>query len=340
MVLDRFTRKIWDDLKSRFPKQRKTQRDKLAILVATMLQVKSANLMELGSGLPIETTDAISRFQWIKRFLGNDLVDVDEVMAPFSNEALALASADGAQPVLIIDQSTITQLDRHELVMLALRVGKRAIPIAWRVYKASGSLGWQEQSEVLEVARSFLPEGCKPILMGDRFYGNADIISWCQTHGWDYCLRLKGSLLLATQWDAPTGSERKLSALWEAGVHQFEDAYLTRRRVQTNIQMIRDDHAQEPWFIAMSAKPSVSTARAYAKRWGIECMFSDFKSRGFGLTQSQLRSSGKLNRLIMIMAIALYWAVSTGLWAIRQRDAKKNDTKSVVDQWFQYSKLD
>ena len=338
MVLDRFTRQIWDDLRVRFPGQRKTQRDKLAVLVATMLQVKSANLMELGSGLPIKTTDALSRFQWIKRFLGNDLVDIDAVMGPFSRESLELASAQGAQPVLIIDQSTITQLERHELVMVALRVGKRAIPIAWRVYKARGSLGWCEQSEVLEVARSFLPEGCKPLLMGDRFYGNADIISWCQTHGWDYCLRLKGSMFLAQEPDAPPAQDRKLSALWATGEHRFENAYLTRRRVQTNIQMIQDAGAQEPWFIAMSAKPSLATARAYAKRWGIEAMFSDFKSRGFGLTQSQLRSPGKLNRLIMVMAIALYWAVSTGLWAAKQLSSQKNSKKSVVDQWFHHSK--
>lgn len=225
MIFDRLTRQIWDDLQVRFPCQRKTQRDKLSVLVATMLQVKSANLMELGAGLPIRTTDALSRFQWIKRFLGNDLVDIDAVMGPFSHEALALASADSTQPVLIIDQSTITQLERHELIMIALRVGKRAIPIAWRTYTARGSLGWREQNEVLDVARSFLPEGCKPILMGDRFYGNADIISWCQTQGWDYCLRLKGSMHLTSAPDAPTTPERKLSALWGAGHHRFEDAY-------------------------------------------------------------------------------------------------------------------
>jgi len=103
---------------------------------------KSANLMELGAGLPIRTTEALSWFEWIKRFLGNDLVDIDAVMGPFSHEALALASADSTQPVLIIEQSTITQLERHELVMVALRVGKRAIPIAWRIYRARLQGAW------------------------------------------------------------------------------------------------------------------------------------------------------------------------------------------------------
>ncbi|MCP3969538.1 MAG: IS4 family transposase, partial [Rhodobacteraceae bacterium] len=64
-----------------------------------MLDVKSASVMELGHGLPIKTTDSLSRFQWIKRFLGNDLVDVDGVVGAFSREVLALASAGGAQPV-------------------------------------------------------------------------------------------------------------------------------------------------------------------------------------------------------------------------------------------------
>ena len=43
------------ELQQRLPKQRKTQRDKLALLVATMLHVRSANLVELASGLPRES---------------------------------------------------------------------------------------------------------------------------------------------------------------------------------------------------------------------------------------------------------------------------------------------
>ena len=44
-------------------------------------------------------------------------------------------------------------------------------------------------------------------------------------------------------------------------------------------------------------------------------MFSDFKSRGFGLENSQLQRVDRMDRLILIMTLALYWAVSTGMWA-------------------------
>ena len=41
-------------------------------------------------------------------------------------------------------------------------------------------------------------------------------------------------------------------------------------------------------------------------------MFSDFKTRGFGITQSQIKRPDRLARLILVLAIAMYWAVSTG----------------------------
>src|SRR4051812_8360198 len=43
---------LGSELKRRLPKQRK--RPKLALLVATMLDVRSANLMDLAAGLPLE----------------------------------------------------------------------------------------------------------------------------------------------------------------------------------------------------------------------------------------------------------------------------------------------
>jgi hypothetical protein len=66
------------ELKRRLPKQRKTQRTKLALLVATMLEVRSANLMDLAAmdlaaGLPREAdrtgpsgnAQRYMRYQWI-----------------------------------------------------------------------------------------------------------------------------------------------------------------------------------------------------------------------------------------------------------------------------------
>ena len=42
----------------------------------------------------------------------------------------------------------------------------------------------------------------------------------------------------------------------------------------------------------MSEKPGYLRTLEYSARWGIEPMFSDFKSRGFGIEDTQLRYAG------------------------------------------------
>ena len=86
------------------PGQNKKQREGLALLTATMLDVRSANLMDVAASLPRDAERLDMRYQWISRLLGNELINTDEVMAPFASELLQRVCADGRQIILIIDQ--------------------------------------------------------------------------------------------------------------------------------------------------------------------------------------------------------------------------------------------
>src|SRR3954464_9527864 len=114
-------------LEQRLPGQRKTQRDKLALLVATMLQVRSANLMDVAACLPRPAERLDSRYQWIKRFLANTHVVSEAGMAPYGREVLTRLSAQGQTVVLLIDQTQVNE--RHQAVMVAVRLGGRALPL-------------------------------------------------------------------------------------------------------------------------------------------------------------------------------------------------------------------
>ena len=72
---------ISGDMGGRLPRQHKAQRDGLALLTATMLDVRSANLMDLAASLPRAAGRPDMRHQWISRLLGNGLIEVDAVMA-------------------------------------------------------------------------------------------------------------------------------------------------------------------------------------------------------------------------------------------------------------------
>src|SRR3954447_15492116 len=96
------------ELKQRLPKQRRTQRVKLALLVATMLDVRSANLMDLAAGLPREADRTDMRYQWTPGLPATPLVISDEIMDPFSREVRERAAASDEPLTLILDQSKVS----------------------------------------------------------------------------------------------------------------------------------------------------------------------------------------------------------------------------------------
>src|SRR5512143_4296685 len=254
-----------------------------------MLDARSANLMDLAAGLPREAGRIDMRYQWISRVLMNPRIDPDVVMAPFAREVLSRQAADGHPRVLILDPSKLNE--RRQALMLAVRHGERALPLLWRVVATEGAIGFPLQRELLEAAAPLLPEAAEICLMADRFYGTADLISWCQDKNWDYRLRLKGNLVVRGAKDQITTGQ-----LAEAGVFALQDVQLTAKKATTNIGLIHDPDHAEAWIIAMSAKPGYLKTLDYSARWAIEPMFSDFKSRGFGIEDTQIQHPDRLAR--------------------------------------------
>ena len=123
--------------------------------------------MELAAAVPRAAERLDMRYQWISRLLGNAHIDVQAVMAPYAREVLARACAGSRALVVIIDQSKVN--DAHHMVMVSLRVGERALPLAWRVKKTQGAIGFREQRAALATVAALLPAGVRPTLMGDRF---------------------------------------------------------------------------------------------------------------------------------------------------------------------------
>ena len=302
---------VEEDFEQRLPGYHKSRRSGLVMLTGLMLEIRSANLMELAASLPREIGSKDHRYQYIERLLGNTHIDCDEIMEAYACEIFRRLAADGQTIVLMLDQSKINDL--NQVLMLSVRIRGRALPVAWRVRTTKGNIGFEVQKDLLEAVAGWFPEGARIMLAADRFYGTAALIKWCQETGCDYRIRLKSNLTLMHQ-----GGELSTGEIQLTVPQGIENAELYGTGVTTNIGVLHEAGHPEPWIIAMSARPSKHTVLDYGLRWGIEAMFSDFKSRGFGLMQSQIEKPERLGRLILIMTIAMYWAVSAGVFSDAQ----------------------
>jgi hypothetical protein len=309
--LSQVLRGVEEDFKQRLPGYHKSRRGGLATLTGVMLETRSANLMELAAALPREIGSKEHRYQYIERLLGNAHIDCGEVMQSYAGEIFRRLGAAGQTIVLMLDQSKINEL--NQVLMLSVRIRGRALPVAWRVRTTKGNIGFAAQKDLLTTVTGWFPEGVRIMLAADRFYGTAALIQWCQEAGWDYRIRLRSNLTLAHQ-----GGELSTGDILGLMPQGIENAELYGTGVTTGIGVLHEAGHREPWIIAMRARPGKHTVLDYGLRWGIEAMFSDFKSRGFGLMQSQIERPERLERLILIMAIAMYWAVSAGVFGEAQ----------------------
>jgi hypothetical protein len=70
-----------------------------------MLEVRSANLMELAAALPREIGTTDHGYQYIERQLKNPKTDCDTVMAAYAGKAIEKLSAQGQTVVLQLDHA-------------------------------------------------------------------------------------------------------------------------------------------------------------------------------------------------------------------------------------------
>jgi hypothetical protein len=303
---------IHSDLEDLCAGMNKSPREKLAVMVGAVVETQSCNLMELAACLPLKTARMESRYAWIERFLSASTVDEVAVMQPLAAQLLEWISLSNQTVVLCLDQTCLG--DTHGIAMLSVRVGNRGLPLFWKVENTAGNLPTAAYLELLKQAESCLPPEAKVLVMADRFFDAVQIIEQCQTYGWGWRLRLKQNRILHQE-----GGEISAGELFRADPLCQQKARLGA--VETYVGGLHEAGHPEPWIIAMDVEPSKTRVLDYGLRWSIEAMFSDYKTRGFGLEDSQIKRPDRLSKLLLVLAVAMHWAVFCG--TVRQKKKPK-----------------
>ena len=268
--------RVQADFVDRLPGCHKSRGEGLSLIASVVLNTRSVDLMENAAALPRDIGSVDHRYQYISRVSSNSRIDADEVMCACAGELFRRLHDAGETIVPALDQSRVNK--GHEALMVSVRMRDRALPVAWRVRRTKGAIGWRVQNGLLESLRPRLPEGPCVLLTGDRFCGTARLIGWCREAGRDCRLRMKGNITLQHRGGEPL--TREIAGLIPEGIVNAE---LYGTGVFSTIGVLHEEGHREPWIIAMNAAPSEYRVPDHGMRRSIEAMFSDFKTRGFGI---------------------------------------------------------
>jgi hypothetical protein len=207
------------------------------------------------------------------------------------------------------------------ILTIGLVYKKRVIPLVWLVYKGKkGHSSAEKQLELLAQVQRLLPEGAKVILTGDAEFDGTELISWLQAQpSWDYaCRTAKNSQVRASKsvdWHAladiaPAPGESR----------QVNNLYFARQEVApVNIAFIWNEQEADHLYLVTSAETLAQTQGWYRRRFKIETLFADVKSRGFGLDKSGIRHPERMARFVIALFLAYIWLIYLGALVIQDK---------------------
>jgi hypothetical protein len=279
----------------------------LAMMIAGIVLSRKAQLSVMSSEIPTEAQEKSIEMRmrrWVK-----DELDVEAVYMPFARQILE--ALRHLPLVLVMDGS---QAGRGCMVlMIGVLYQKRALPIAWLVYKGKkGHASAERHIQALEKVLPILPEGSEVVLLGDAEYDTTEMLLWMEKNtAWKYVLRTSPQIYVQTNQhnqplqDYPLG-KGQLLFLKQVGFTQASTVTL-------NAIGWWGAEYKEPIFLITNLEDAYQACRTYRRRFRIETFFSDQKSRGFHIHKSHLADPARLSRLLIAACLAYIWMIVQGL---------------------------
>jgi Transposase DDE domain len=161
-----------------------------------------------------------------------------------------------------------------------------------------------------------LPEGACVTLLADRGLAWPQVIDACTELGWPYVIRLQGQTRVRLAEDQEcTVAELAPhpGACWHGPAEVFKKSGWRAAAVAACWQPESDG----PWLLVSDRDDGPRLFRRYAKRTWTEELFRDEKSAGFHGEQSHVTDPAHAGRLVLLMALASYLALSLGSRVIK-----------------------
>ena len=279
----------------------------LAWMVAGLLLSQTVCFDRWKTVLPLGNCLAASWQRRCQRWLSNARIDVEALYGPLVLWALQHWQKPGQTLHLALDTTMLW--NRCCVVVLSVVCHGRAIPLLWRTLEhPSASVSASVSIALLEKADRLLAAFGAITLLADRAFPSEELLSWFDGKArWSYVMRLRSDTWIHGT-AAPMGCEVRRLRLPRGHCRGFRDVQLWADGSQkANLLLAHpsDIAIDEPWYLVSNADPTLDLVWSYAKRFCCEQLFRDQKSGLFQLESSGLRDPGRIDRLLLVVAIAV-----------------------------------
>jgi hypothetical protein len=324
----------------------------VAALTSGVVFGKATTLSTMSAGMPGPATNP-SKLRRAQRLLANDRLDVSAVQRALI--ARLLAGHRGRLELLL--DATPTNVTAHfagiETLCLSLAWHGRTLSLLWQSRKrgagAHPSWGTVTDGFFAQVA-PLLSTATDVVLMADRGLVGRPLLRRILAQGWHYIVRCERTALIRT----PDGSTCTLADLVPApgaptrcltGVQIFAPRaklapeqrhtesrgtwyHVWRRAITTNVVAVWRRGDADPWLLLTDLPATPARCTDYRRRTWEEEGFRDWKSSGWNWQKSRIRLPDRVDRLLLLLALATVWVAVLAQRIIRRGERKRLEAKS------------
>lgn len=307
----------------------KDRRETLALLVVAMLSGRTVNLSHLAAERPGGALIA-STYRRLQRFFQHVRLGQDWV-APIIAEFVGLAGSWD----LVLDRTQwrVGARDVNFLVLAAVTRRVR-VPLIWSVIEGPGCSDTEQRIALMRRYLGIFGQASIRILLADReFVGRAWIDFLCENNI-PFAIRMKDELRVTSA----DGCELTLLARlrWRNRTKVFEGWLGTGEARGRHLLRFAGKRlaSGEMLVVATNAELPHRALAAYRRRWAIECLFGDAKTRGLNLEDTRLTDPRKLDLLLALVALALAWSAAAAALLPGSRAPKRKAHGHLAKSWF------
>lgn len=304
---------------------RKSQAKTLSVLVAAALTTPRVSLANLGRSV-LGSSAAKHKIKRAWRFVANDRVAVSAAMSGVVGHLLKRwRKGYKNRPLLVsLDWTDVRGL---ATLMAAVVVKGRSVPLIWascppNVWEGHKSRNSFEEALLLTL-RAMIPRelGVAVVILADRGFGRTELGRFCQRYGFHYVIRIQPKVFIQVgtvkcrldRYPVKRGCCFKLPGVLYRQRDPLAQHVVVRWK--KGLPKRRD----ECWYLMTDLPQGAGYLSVlYASRMGVEQLFRDAKNHrhGWSLRHTQIADPDRLDRLILILAIAYLLLVGLGVWAL------------------------
>ena len=281
----------------------------LVWMIIGLIYSGKISLSEWECYIPSRATKAQSFERRWQRFVANQRIRVRSLYVPLVLGAIK----NWHSQRLYLALDTTMLWNRFCIIHLSIVCGGRAVPFLWKVLEhKSSTVAFIEYKLILRLAEKLLSNYSDIMLLADRGFANHELVNWLQNSSWHYGLRLPCDVILHGVRKHPI--ELKYLCPPKAQAVLCHDVGLwLDGKYRCNVVLANVRGVKEPWAVITDENPSLQTLWQYGLRFRVEELFLDSKSGVFQLEDSKIRHARALERLYLIVALALLFATCHGM---------------------------